>query len=261
MLPCVVLGSDNSVGDEKYVQAHLSAKRANGLAEPSNGLASRYAGLGLGATPKSKPKLENPKPFGSSPYPIHIQSMHMVLYEHSMCPQIVQNDDICRLSYNSLLCIMHVQLLAPNVIKPDEESWEQVPMLFFDFVAVRFTRLQPSLPNINLMHEKIWAERRRKLNFMRTQLPDSEWVPRSILSPTSPQYWGELIMLSGIVSCGDGISPHPGVKHPGKKHKSVKPWGTRNMHKPVSRLPEQTGLPSRQAGLQADLPGLGLALH
>jgi hypothetical protein len=33
------------------------------------------------------------------------------------------------------------------------------------------------------------------------------------------------------------------------------------MRKPVSRLSEQTGLPSHQTGLQADLPGLGLALH
>ncbi|KAJ7907880.1 hypothetical protein B0H13DRAFT_678175 [Mycena leptocephala] len=41
-----------------YAQARFSAKRANGLAKPSNGVASRYAGLGLGATPKSKPKPE-----------------------------------------------------------------------------------------------------------------------------------------------------------------------------------------------------------
>jgi hypothetical protein len=39
------------VGDEKYAQARFSAKRANGLA-------SRYAGLGIGATLKSKPKPE-----------------------------------------------------------------------------------------------------------------------------------------------------------------------------------------------------------
>ncbi|KAJ6580376.1 hypothetical protein DFH09DRAFT_1076640 [Mycena vulgaris] len=48
-------------------------------------------------------------------------------------------------------------------------------------------------------------------------------------------------MLSGIVSCGDGIS------------------GTRNMHKPVSRLREQTGLPSRLASRSAGL-GLGATL-
>ncbi|KAJ7917918.1 hypothetical protein B0H13DRAFT_1869831 [Mycena leptocephala] len=35
-----------------------SPLRANGLIKPSNGLASRYAGLGLGATLKSKPKPE-----------------------------------------------------------------------------------------------------------------------------------------------------------------------------------------------------------
>jgi hypothetical protein len=29
----------------------------------------------------------------------------------------------------------------------------------------------------------------------------------------------------------------------------------------VSRLSEQTGLPSHQPGLQADMPGLSLALH
>jgi hypothetical protein len=39
------------------------------------------------------------------------------------------------------------------------------------------------------------------------------------------------------------------------------PTETRNTHKPVSRLSEQTGLPSRQTGLQADLPGLGFDLH
>jgi len=38
--------------------ARFSANRANGLAKPSNGLASRSAGLGLGSTPKSKPKPE-----------------------------------------------------------------------------------------------------------------------------------------------------------------------------------------------------------
>ncbi|KAJ6478684.1 hypothetical protein DFH09DRAFT_1108230 [Mycena vulgaris] len=37
--------------------------------------------------------------------------------------------------------------------------------------------------------------------------------------------------------------------------------GDENTHKPVSRLSEQTGLPSRQTGLQADLPGLGFDLH
>jgi hypothetical protein len=47
------------MGDEEYAQARLSAtKRANGLAKPSNGLASRSAGLGLGSTLKSKPKPE-----------------------------------------------------------------------------------------------------------------------------------------------------------------------------------------------------------
>ncbi|KAJ6491164.1 hypothetical protein C8R45DRAFT_928990 [Mycena sanguinolenta] len=34
-----------------------------------------------------------------------------------------------------------------------------------------------------------------------------------------------------------------------------------NTRKPVSRLSEQTGLPSRQTGLQADLPGLGFDLQ
>jgi hypothetical protein len=43
--------STQAVGDEKYAQARFSAKRANGLA-------SRYAGLGIGATLKSKPKPE-----------------------------------------------------------------------------------------------------------------------------------------------------------------------------------------------------------
>jgi hypothetical protein len=39
------------------------------------------------------------------------------------------------------------------------------------------------------------------------------------------------------------------------------PRGTRTMRKPVSRLSEQTGLPSHQTGLQADLLGLDFDLH
>ncbi|KAJ7837133.1 hypothetical protein B0H13DRAFT_1912682 [Mycena leptocephala] len=54
-------------GDEKYAQAHFSAKRANGLAKPSNGLASRSAGLGLGAALKSKPKPEKARLRGRKP--------------------------------------------------------------------------------------------------------------------------------------------------------------------------------------------------
>ncbi|KAJ7506066.1 hypothetical protein B0H11DRAFT_1903977 [Mycena galericulata] len=56
-----------AVGDEKYAQARFSAKRANGLAKPTNGLASRNAGLGLGATPKSKPKPEKARLRGRKP--------------------------------------------------------------------------------------------------------------------------------------------------------------------------------------------------
>ncbi|KAJ7461336.1 hypothetical protein B0H11DRAFT_1923612 [Mycena galericulata] len=56
-----------AVGDEKYAQARFSAKRANGLAKPTNGLASRNAGLGLGATPKSKPKPEKARLHGRKP--------------------------------------------------------------------------------------------------------------------------------------------------------------------------------------------------
>ncbi|KAJ6462112.1 hypothetical protein C8R45DRAFT_940926 [Mycena sanguinolenta] len=44
-------------------------------------------------------------------------------------------------------------------------------------------------------------------------------------------------------------------------HIKISPRGTRNTLKPVSRLSEQTGLPSHQTGLQADLPGLGFDLH
>ncbi|KAJ7869346.1 hypothetical protein B0H13DRAFT_1896705 [Mycena leptocephala] len=57
-----------SLGDKKYAQARFSAKQANGLAKPSKGLASRYAGLGLGATPKSKPKPEKAVCAGASPF-------------------------------------------------------------------------------------------------------------------------------------------------------------------------------------------------
>ncbi|KAJ7769080.1 hypothetical protein DFH07DRAFT_768989 [Mycena maculata] len=53
--------------NEKYAQARFSAKRANGLAKPTNGLASRNAGLGLGATPKSKPKPEKARLRGRKP--------------------------------------------------------------------------------------------------------------------------------------------------------------------------------------------------
>ncbi|KAJ7764008.1 hypothetical protein DFH07DRAFT_939204 [Mycena maculata] len=56
-----------AVGNEKYAQARFSAKRANGLAKPTNGLASRNAGLGLGATPKSKPKPEKARLRGRKP--------------------------------------------------------------------------------------------------------------------------------------------------------------------------------------------------
>ncbi|KAJ6511660.1 hypothetical protein DFH09DRAFT_1100410 [Mycena vulgaris] len=37
--------------------------------------------------------------------------------------------------------------------------------------------------------------------------------------------------------------------------------GDEKYTQPVSRLSEQTGLPSRQTGLQANLPGLGFDLH
>ncbi|KAJ7857871.1 hypothetical protein B0H13DRAFT_1902116 [Mycena leptocephala] len=57
----------SALGDEKYAQAHFSAKRANGLAKPSNGLASRSAGLGLGATLKSKPKPKKARLRGRKP--------------------------------------------------------------------------------------------------------------------------------------------------------------------------------------------------
>ncbi|KAJ7746105.1 hypothetical protein DFH07DRAFT_776408 [Mycena maculata] len=52
-----------AMGNEKYVQAHFSTKRANGLAnglKPTNELASRNAGLGLGATPNPSPSPINP---------------------------------------------------------------------------------------------------------------------------------------------------------------------------------------------------------
>ncbi|KAJ7920999.1 hypothetical protein B0H13DRAFT_1867140 [Mycena leptocephala] len=56
---------------KKYAQARwfflAGVKRAKGLAKPSNGLASRYAGLGLGATPKSKPKPEKARLHGRKP--------------------------------------------------------------------------------------------------------------------------------------------------------------------------------------------------
>ncbi|KAJ6455052.1 hypothetical protein C8R45DRAFT_944351 [Mycena sanguinolenta] len=53
----------------------------------------------------------------------------------------------------------------------------------------------------------------------------------------------------------------PCVVHGGDSGSSHRPTGTRNTHKPISRLSEQTGLPSHQTGLQADLPGLGFDLH
>ncbi|KAJ6560885.1 hypothetical protein DFH09DRAFT_1083351 [Mycena vulgaris] len=55
-------------------------------------------------------------------------------------------------------------------------------------------------------------------------------------------------MLACVVLGGDGVS----LQHPRR---------VRNTRKPVSRLSEQTGLPSRQTGLQADLPGLGALIY
>ncbi|KAJ7729398.1 hypothetical protein DFH07DRAFT_781956 [Mycena maculata] len=66
-----------AAGNEKYAQARFSAKRANGLAKPTNGLASRNAGLGLGATPKSKPKPEKARLRGRKPV---LQAENVTLY-------------------------------------------------------------------------------------------------------------------------------------------------------------------------------------
>jgi hypothetical protein len=54
-----------ALGDKKYAQAHFSAKP--NLAKLSNRLASRSAGLGLGATLKSKPKPEKARLRGCKP--------------------------------------------------------------------------------------------------------------------------------------------------------------------------------------------------
>ncbi|KAJ6490136.1 hypothetical protein C8R45DRAFT_929435 [Mycena sanguinolenta] len=86
MLPCVVVGGDSiseqntinnrkpyklrnySEGGEKYSQARFSAKRANGLAKPTNGLASRSAGLGLDLQPNPSPSPNKPVGAGASPF-------------------------------------------------------------------------------------------------------------------------------------------------------------------------------------------------
>ncbi|KAJ7839881.1 hypothetical protein B0H13DRAFT_1911014 [Mycena leptocephala] len=57
----------NARNIRKPVGFLVGVKRANGLTKPSNGLASRYAGLGLGATPKSKPKPEKARLRGHKP--------------------------------------------------------------------------------------------------------------------------------------------------------------------------------------------------
>ncbi|KAJ7917755.1 hypothetical protein B0H13DRAFT_1870056 [Mycena leptocephala] len=57
----------NARNIRKPVGFLVGVKRANGLTKPSNGLASRYAGLGLGATPKSRPKPEKARLRGHKP--------------------------------------------------------------------------------------------------------------------------------------------------------------------------------------------------
>ncbi|KAJ7359941.1 hypothetical protein DFH08DRAFT_801699 [Mycena albidolilacea] len=57
-----------SKGDENNVQARFSAKRANGLAKPTNGLASRSAGLGFDLHPNTSPSPKKPVGAGTSPF-------------------------------------------------------------------------------------------------------------------------------------------------------------------------------------------------
>ncbi|KAJ7889773.1 hypothetical protein B0H13DRAFT_1887882 [Mycena leptocephala] len=69
-------------------------------------------------------------------------------------------------------------------------------------------------------------------------------------------------LVKSMHSDGKSVMPYHDIleQNHGKKSQAL-PRGTGNMRKPVSRLSEQMGLPSHQTGLQADLPGLGLALH
>ncbi|KAJ7306653.1 hypothetical protein DFH08DRAFT_824610 [Mycena albidolilacea] len=60
-LPLVIL-------NEKYSQARFSAKRANGLAKPTNGLASRSAGLGFDLQLNPSPSPNKPIGAGASPF-------------------------------------------------------------------------------------------------------------------------------------------------------------------------------------------------
>ncbi|KAJ6464232.1 hypothetical protein DFH09DRAFT_1113128 [Mycena vulgaris] len=68
-------------------------------------------------------------------------------------------------------------------------------------------------------------------------------------------------MSFSAVAAYHHISEQNGRKLASPRNCEVSVRGTRNMRKPVSRLSEQTGLASRQTGLQADLPGLGFDLH
>ncbi|KAJ7842609.1 hypothetical protein B0H13DRAFT_1909740 [Mycena leptocephala] len=122
-------------GNEKYAQARFSAKRANGLAKPSNGLASRSAGLGLGSTPKSKPKPEKARLRWCKPV---LQAENVTLLQalrqrqlFTTLPIIPQNhftgQIYANLYWPSLERVMEEQLPSPecywptDIVQPESE--------------------------------------------------------------------------------------------------------------------------------------------
>ncbi|KAJ6467435.1 hypothetical protein C8R45DRAFT_938775 [Mycena sanguinolenta] len=84
---------------------------------------------------------------------------------------------------------------------------------------------------------------RKQLSWRNKCLKERYHYWGNLLSATSPYFYAKLTMLARVVPGGDREASH------------------HNTRKPVSRLSEQMGLPSRQTGLQADLPGLGFDLQ
>ncbi|KAJ7302009.1 hypothetical protein DFH08DRAFT_827007 [Mycena albidolilacea] len=81
MLPCVVIGGDGVSshrvstqidklvrGKREILRRRFSAKRGNGLAKLTNGLASRSAGLGFDLQPNPSPSPNKPIGAGTSPF-------------------------------------------------------------------------------------------------------------------------------------------------------------------------------------------------
>ncbi|KAJ7736020.1 hypothetical protein DFH07DRAFT_779810 [Mycena maculata] len=151
--------------------SRFSAKRANGLAKPTNGLASRNdAGLGLGATPKSKPKPEKARLRGRKPV---LQAENVTLrswkFRTSQVP-VVGGEDVVRKAHrrddkyalkvkSSILAVTQIAVssIPLNSLSVHEEA---KPQPLQTRSGVRWTRLKvPARANyavscpLVLMHE------------------------------------------------------------------------------------------------------------